>query len=187
MRFKTYELTVTALCAAITAVLAWVVIPLPFSPVPVSGQTVGVMLSGILLPPKLAAASQILYVFLGLVGLPVFSGGNSGLGTLLGPTGGYIWAFIIGAYCISKGIRIDEKNKIAYYAVLCLGGIVVIYVFGMMQLMLAAGLSMGQAFLAGVLPFLPGDFAKVAVVGLVAQRIQLPFGKERGKCAFSKF
>lgn len=176
MRFKTYELTITALCAAITAVLAWVIIPLPFSPVPVSGQTVGVMLAGVLLPPRLAAASQILYVLLGLIGLPVFSGGNSGIGTLLGPTGGYIWAFIIGAYCISKGLsRINVKNKPAYYGVLCFGGIVVIYVFGMLQLMLMANLSIGQAFLAGVLPFLPGDFAKVAIVGLVTQRIKLPF------------
>ncbi|NLJ74782.1 MAG: biotin transporter BioY [Firmicutes bacterium] len=175
MRFNTHELTVTAFCAAVTAVLAWVIIPLPFSPVPVSGQTIGVMLAGILLPPRLAAASQVIYVLLGLIGLPVFSGGNSGLGTLLGPTGGYIWAFVVGAYCISKGLRkVDKQNKAAYYSVLCLGGVVVIYLFGMIQLMFVADLPFGKAFLAGALPFLPGDLAKVALVGILARRVKHP-------------
>ena len=71
MRSNNRELAATALMAAVTAALAWVVIPLPFTPVPVSGQTVGVMLAGLFLPPQLAALSQVIYIALGVLGLPV--------------------------------------------------------------------------------------------------------------------
>jgi len=157
--------------AAVTAALAWVVIPLPFTPVPVSGQTVGVMLAGLFLPPQLAALSQVIYIALGVLGLPVFAGGSAGLGTIFGPTGGYIWAFVLAALCISWAVRkVPSSTRIGYFAILALGGIGLIYVFGIIQLMAVTGIGLAQAVTAGALPFLPGDLAKVLLVTEVARR-----------------
>jgi biotin transport system substrate-specific component len=171
MRSNNRELAATALMAAVTAALAWVVIPLPFTPVPVSGQTVGVMLAGLFLPPQLAALSQVIYIALGVLGLPVFAGGSAGLGTIFGPTGGYIWAFVLAALCISWAVRkVPSSTRIGYFAILALGGIGLIYVFGIIQLMAVTGIGLAQAVTAGALPFLPGDLAKVLLVTEVARR-----------------
>ncbi len=156
------HMTKAALMAAITAALAWVVFPLPFSTVPVSGQTVGVMAAGILLPPRWAALSMVVYVLLGAVGLPVYAGGGAGIGVLAGPTGGYIWAFIPSALFISWGLRqswaVRAWSKIT---ILVVGGIGLIYIPGVLQLMAYTGLGFSQALLVGALPFLLGDALKI--------------------------
>lgn len=173
MKLSSSILTKIALCAGITALLAWLIIPLPFSPVPLSGQTIGVMISGIVLPPGYAALSQIVYILLGIFGLPVFSGGTSGLGTLVGPTGGYIWGFVVGAYTISALVRYKgSKSTLGYVVTLTIGGVGVIYITGLAQLMNVTKMSFHQALLSGMLPFLLGDFFKVALVSSVAKRLK---------------
>ncbi len=155
-------MTKAALMAAITAALAWVVFPLPFSTVPVSGQTVGVMAAGILLPPRWAALSMVVYVLLGAMGLPVYAGGGAGLGVLAGPTGGYIWAFVPSSLFISWGLRQRwGAGKLSRAAILILGGVGMIYGPGLLQLMAYTGLGLGQALLVGALPFLLGDGLKI--------------------------
>lgn len=92
----------TAMMAAVTAVLAQVAIPLPGNPVPVTLQVLGVLLAGLVLPPAQALQSVAIYVALGAVGLPVFAAGRAGLHVLVGPTGGYLWGFIVGAYVTAR-------------------------------------------------------------------------------------
>lgn len=162
MNLKVSNLARVALCAAATAALAGVTIPPPFSPVPVSGQTFGVIVSGLVLPPALAALSQVAYILLGLVGLPVFSGGGAGLAVLLGPTGGYIWGFVLGAFVISYLLsKFKPRGFWGCVLITASGSIVVIHTTGVLQLMAVAGLSLGQALVSGVVPFLVGDFLKV--------------------------
>ena len=84
------SLALAGMMAALTAVLAYIRIPLPFSPVPVSAQTLAVMFAGALLGARLGAFSQLVYVLMGAVGLPVFAGGQGGPAVLAGPTGGYL-------------------------------------------------------------------------------------------------
>lgn len=86
--------------ASIIAVLSFISIPLPFSPVPITLQTLGVMLSGLLLGPQLGSISVGLYLIAGTLGLPIFAGGAAGIGVLMGPSGGYLLGFLPGAWMI---------------------------------------------------------------------------------------
>lgn len=168
------DVAAAGLMAALTAVLAYLRIPLPWSPVPVSGQSLAVMLAGALLGPRLGALSQAVYVLLGAVGLPVYAGGMGGLPVLLGPTGGYLLGFIAGAYVTGHLTGTARPPRPARLALaLVLGGVVVVYVPGVLQLALVTGMPLRQAVVLGALPFLPGDALKV-VAALAALRALLP-------------
>lgn len=151
---------------ALTAIGAYIVIPL--QPVPVTLQTLFTYLSGILLGGYTGALSQIVYVLLGVIGLPVFASGKAGFGTLLGPTGGFLIGFIIGAFVIGKMIEIKREPGILWIFLTLLMGTVCIYIPGVLQLALVAKLSLVKAIMAGVVPFLPGDFLKMLAAVLIA-------------------
>jgi biotin transport system substrate-specific component len=168
---NTRSMTRVGIMAGVTAVLAWVAVPLPFSPVPLTGQTIGVMLSGLLLAPREAAASQTVYLLCGALGLPVFSGGRSGLGILMGPTGGYLLGFIPGALVCSaitgsaqRGAGRESLSPL-YAAVLgvVVGGVVVVDLLGVVRLAQVAQISIGKALAVGVVPYLVGDAIKCIV------------------------
>jgi len=160
--------------AGVTSVLAWVAIPLPFSPVPLTAQTAGVMLSGLLLSPKEAAISQLVYLLCGALGLPVFSGGRAGLGMLMGPTGGYLIGFVPGAFACSavisalRGSSDDPVASSILKAVLAVvvGGIAVVDAVGVVRLARVAQISLGRAIAIGVFPYLPGDAIKAAIAAI---------------------
>ncbi|OUM92515.1 MAG: hypothetical protein BAA04_12180 [Firmicutes bacterium ZCTH02-B6] len=189
------QLALVAMFAAVTSVLAWIRIPLPFSPVPITGQTFGLMLAGLLLGPRLGALSQTVYLLMGVIGLPVFAGGQAGLGVLLGPTGGYLWGHIAGAYIAglvagpdpagaaprpmpaTAGGRLPgglPRGRIGLARTLTgavLGGIAAVYALGVVQLAIVTGMDWPAAVLAGAVPFLPGDLVKAAVAATVAMRL----------------
>lgn len=174
---KIRALTRVAMFAAITGALAFVVIPLPFTLAPITGQSLGVMLAGLLLSPRQAAMSQAIYVFLGAVGLPVFAGGASGIGVLLGPIGGYLWGFIAGAYvtgAIMEGRRKGKDTAGTSYFVFAsaIGGILVVYTLGILQMALVTGLPLVRAAIVGALPFIPGDLLKAFTAGSIGRRLR---------------
>ena len=105
---KTKELTIMALFAALLCVSSYISIPLPFSPVVLTLQTLVVNLIALILPPKKAVLTVVVWILLGAVGLPVFSGGVGGPAKLFGPTGGYIFGFVAAVWLISllKGAQI---------------------------------------------------------------------------------
>ena len=119
-----------ALFAALTAAVSPIKIPLGFTPVPITLQTLMVLLSGALLGPYYGALAMILYILVGALGLPVFAGGSSGIGALLGPTGGYLFSYFIAAFVIGK--MLEKKNislfiqYFSYIVILVLIGIVFI-------------------------------------------------------------
>ena len=102
---KTRHMILSGLFAAITALLAQISIPLPFSPVPITGQTFAVFLTGAVLGGRWGALSMLLYIFLGAIGLPVFHNAQGGLHIVLGPTGGYLWGLCLAATCWGKSRR----------------------------------------------------------------------------------
>jgi biotin transport system substrate-specific component len=169
MKIPTRNLVLVGLFAALTAVGAWIQIPI--SPVPFTFQVLFVLLAGVILGPWYGALSQLVYVLLGLVGLPVFAGGTSGLGILFGPTGGYLFGFIVGAYLIGK---LSEVLKQSFLTILIsmVSGIIVIYLLGMVQLAVVASLSLWKAFLSGVLPFIGFDLIKALIAAFIAQRLR---------------
>lgn len=104
----------SALFAAFTAAIAPVKIPLGFTPVPITLQTLAVLLSGAVLGPYYGALSMILYIAVGALGLPVFAGGSSGIGVLFGPTGGYLFSYPIAAFVIGWAVQVKKSNWIKY-------------------------------------------------------------------------
>jgi biotin transport system substrate-specific component len=160
-----------SLFAALTAAGAYIQIPIPFSPVPVTLQVFFVLLAGSILKSKWGSLSMIVYTLLGIAGLPVFAGGSSGIGVLFGPTGGYIIGFILAAYVIGKlseKTENPEKSNLLINAFNMSIGVLIIYGCGISQLMIAAKIGPGTAFTLGVIPFLPGEVVKTAVAAYIA-------------------
>ena len=162
------DVILVLLGALLVAGLAQIEIPLPFTPVPITGQTFGVLLVGAALGSKRGAASLISYLVLGTIGLPFFAGGAHGVNILIGATGGYLIGFIIAAYVIGflaeKGLERSVRTSIVPFFV----GTVIIYVFGIAWLTAVLG-SFSEALVAGLLPFLIGDAIK-----LIAASLALP-------------
>jgi Uncharacterized conserved protein len=160
-----------SLFAALTAVGAWISIPLP--EVPITLQTLFTMLSGAILGPYFGALAMIVYVLMGLIGLPVFANGTSGLGMLLGPAGGYLIGFIIGAVIIGLLVRMKKKPDFLWLCLAMAIGEFVVLAFGTAWLFISTGGSVETAIAAGFLPFVPGDILKIAVAALIARKIEV--------------
>jgi biotin transport system substrate-specific component len=160
-----------SLFAALTAVGAFIKIPIPISPVPITLQVFFVLLAGLVLGARWGGTSMVVYVMLGVIGLPVFSGGSSGLGILLGPTGGYIIGFVAGAFVTGLIYNKANDSKTATIGAM-IGGLAVIYLLGVMQLSFVANMTLQQAVAVGMLPFLIGDAIKIVAALIVADRIR---------------
>jgi biotin transport system substrate-specific component len=163
-----------ALGALVVAVAAQVVVPVPMSPVPMTLQPLAVLAVGGLLGARSGAGALILYLALGMLGLPVFAGGGSGVARLLGPTGGYLLAFPVAAAV--TGAVVGLKPTLARTLVACAIGMVLIHLGGVSQLALLGG-DPALAFRVGFVPFLTGDLIKI---GLAAAVILLAGGRLRG-------
>lgn len=164
------DMMLVSMFTAILAVLAYVAVPLPFSPVPVTGQTFGIMLIGLLLGKKRGVMAVALMLLLGAVGVPVFSGGRAGLSILAGPTGGYLFSWLLSVVVVDA-----LKSKIRGFkgavAASFVGGVIVVYAIGVPWLAMSTGMTLSAAFVAGAMPFLPGDLFKVAIAALTAARM----------------
>ena len=160
-----------AMFAALTAVGAFIMIPIGPA-VPITMQTLFVHLSAALLGSHLGALSQFIYVLVGVMGLPVFAGGASGLGILLGPRGGYLIGFVAGAYITGKLIEMREKPGFLWIAMSCVAGLVVIYIVGMLQLSIVADLPVTGALAVGVVPFLIGDAIKIIAATFITLKLR---------------
>jgi len=164
-------MTFISLFAALTAVGAF--ISIPFQPVSFSLQTLFTLLAGMTLGSTSGSLSQVIYIFLGLIGLPVFSGFKSGMGILFGPTRGFLFGFIIAAYIIGKILEVNKNNHIFHYLLAGVIGTVVIYVIGLAQLSLVADIGIKKAIVIGVLPFLPSDMLKIIAASFIANKLKV--------------
>lgn len=166
------NMVLAGMFGALTATGAWMTIPLPFTPVPVTLQVFFALLAGALLGAYLGALSQVVYVLLGCAGLPVFAGGKGGLGVLFGPTGGYLLGFIIAAYFV--GLLVEMKKEPGYLHLFLAmhGGVFLIYLTGFLQLVLITRMSYQAAFVAGVAPFIGFDIIKALAAAYVALEIK---------------
>lgn len=164
------ELTTMALLAALLCVSSYISIRLPFSAVPITAQTVIINLAALLLKPRKALLTVVIWALLGIVGVPVFSGGTAGFGVLAGPTGGYIIGYIVSAFLVS--LACGQKNKVWRNLVSAIGiGIPVIYLLGTPWMAHVAHLDAKAALAAGVLPFIPGDIIKCILAAYLARAL----------------
>lgn len=165
------EISLIPIFAAVTAVLAQIAIPIPFSPVPISFGIIAVYISGILLKPSNAIWAQICYLALGAIGIPVFGNFQGGIGALLGPTGGYLCTYPIMAWIVSLSLnsrRSLESEKTSKKGMTLLkGGLamfvahIILYSGGTIWLSLYTGNSFIASLMLAVVPFIPLDIVKI--------------------------
>lgn len=146
--------------AALVGLLAQLIIRLPFTPVPITGQTLGVLLGGMLLGWRRASAGMAVYVGLGLIGLPWFAGSNGGPSMIHAPSFGYLIGFLAAAAVIGKlAERGADRNPWLTLGAMVLGN-AIIYVFGVPWLAVAIHVNLATAITLGLTPFLLGDAIK---------------------------
>lgn len=169
----TRELTYAGLFTALIAGGAFVSVPI--GTVPFTLQVLFVLLAGMLLGPRLAALSVLAYLALGLVA-PVYAGGASGLGVLLGPTGGYLWGFLPAAL-LAGAVCARGQTSLARFIGAGLLGLAPIYALGALWLAAQLHIGVGTAFATGVAPFVWLDVLKAVTAGLAARSlVNLPLG-----------
>lgn len=153
--------------ALLTAALAQVSVPVPGSPVPITGQTLAVVLTAASLGPWRGVAGQGLYLLLGVVGLPFYSDGSSGVHVVLGATGGYLIGFLPAAVLIGAAAHRGRDRHIVSATVLFTGGQAMIFAIGVPWLAVVAHLDAPHAIAAGLTPFLVGGLVKAVIAGLL--------------------
>lgn len=185
---RNQSLALVALFAALMAVLGLIPkIDLPLG-VPITLQTLGVMLAGCLLGPRLALRALVLFLAAVAIGLPLLSGGRGGLGVFTTPSAGYLLAWPLGAFVtglIMRALPAGSPRRVAISAFVAsaLGGLLLIHASGVVGLMTIAGMSLKQAVI-GTSVFVPGDLIKCALTAMVCHTVArgLPdwqFGKQK--------
>ena len=148
------------------ALSAQVVIPVPGSPVPITGQTFGVLLSAGALGFRRGIAATVLYVLIGIVGLPAFAHGSHGVEVVTGATGGYLIGFIAAAAVIGRLAELGwDRNLVGAVGAMLIGS-VLIYAFGLPWLAYVAHLDATTTLQEGLYPYIPGDVAKLALAAV---------------------
>jgi biotin transport system substrate-specific component len=154
--------------AALTALAAQWEIHLPFTPVPITGQTFAVLLTGAALGMRLGASGQALYVGAGALGLPIYAGGAGGWDAAqAGGTSGYLIGFIVAAAVVGYMAERRQDRTFPTMFTAFIAGSFIIYLFGVIGLMLIFDMSVTEAIVAGVVPFVLGDVIKAAAAGLL--------------------
>lgn len=171
-KFKTIDLVYIGLGAALIAACAWITIPLT---VPITLQTMGVCLIAALFGTKRGTISTLIYIVLGAIGVPVFSGFKAGIGVLLGSTGGYIVGFIFTALIV--GLVSDKTNNIFALIGSMIAGILVCYAFGTAWFAVVYAKTSAPAPLLTILgwcvfPFLLPDAVKIIIAGVLTNRLK---------------
>ena len=168
-KINTRQLTLIGVIAAVTCILG--PFSLPIGIVPISLTNLVIYFSIYVLGGKRGTLSYIVYLFIGLVGLPVFSGFSGGFPKLFGPTGGYLIGFIFMAFI--SGIFIDKfSNKIYMCFLGMVIGTIVTYIFGTAWLAYEAHIAFNKALAIGVFPFIPGDMVKIIIASIIGPQIK---------------
>ncbi len=168
---STKQMALIGVMTAVTCILGPIAIPLPISPVPISFTNLAIYLTVYVLGMKAGTISYLVYLLVGFAGLPVFSGFTGGVGKLAGPTGGYLVGFIFMAAI--AGWMIDHfQGKYMIHVLGMVIGTMVCYVFGTIWLAGQLGISFTAGLGVGVIPYLPGDAAKIILAVLVGPKLR---------------
>lgn len=168
---KTKQLALIGVMSAVICIAGPLTIPLPFSPVPISLVNLALYFAVFVLGRIRGTLSYLIYLLLGLAGLPVFSNFTGGAGKLLGPTGGYLIGFIF--MILICGFFIDRWGSNRF---LCIAGMIlgstVCNLFGTLWLSYQTGMNFSSALASGALPFIPGDLIKICIAAIFGPQIR---------------
>ena len=164
------NITKIAMCVALCCISAYISFPLPFTPGMVTALTLAMSLTAYILPPKQTFIVILLYLLLGAAGFPVFAVGSSGIGKLISPVGGFyiVWLLAFPLLSLLKGENINFKR---YALVNILVTIPVTYIGGLISMMLMMELTLPQAVMMAVLPFILGDIIKALAAAFLAVKL----------------
>jgi len=162
MRIK--KLILSSLFTCLIIIGAYISIPLPFTPIPFTLQLLFVLLSGIFLGPFYGSLSTIIYILIGILGFPVFSGGNSGIAYLFGKTGGFLLGFVIASF-IAGYICMLNKKLLPIAIIL---GIFFIHLCGVLYLSKILSIDVYKSFIIGSLPFIFIDLIKGVLTYIIS-------------------
>lgn len=169
-KIRTKQMVLIALMTAVTCVLGPLSIPLPFSPVPISLTNFAIFLAIFVLGMKSGTISFIIYLLLGAIGVPVFSSFRGGLQVLAGPTGGYLIGFIFLALIMGFALEHFDRKLVPTIIGMIIG-MAVCYAFGTVWLAKLLSLSFKEGLMMGVIPYLPGDAAKIIIAAIVEPKL----------------
>ncbi len=162
-------MVLASLMAALTAVGAYIHVPI--GPVPIVLSTLFVLLSGLLLGSRWGLASMALYLFVGAIGMPVFSGGRGGFAHFLGPTGGYLFGYVLASWV--TGFIAERSRSIFILEIFSvIMGELAIYSLGVPWLKMVTQMSWSKALMVGMIPFLIGDAVKATVALVLARAVR---------------
>ncbi|QRM42896.1 biotin transporter BioY [Rhizobium sp. BG4] len=179
---STRDLVLSALFAAIIVALGILPpITLGFIPVPITAQSMGVMMAGVVLGARRGSIAVLIVWVLVAIGLPVLSGGRGGLAAFAAPTTGFLIGWLFAAfttgYLSERLVKAEQSGlvqTVGFFLSAMIGGIVVLYAFGIIYLAIAGGVSLEQAFV-GSMAFVPGDVAKAFVAALVGRAVMVGY------------
>lgn len=172
------KLVRAALFAALTATGALLSVPLPFSPVPVTLQLMFTLMAGLILGARYGLMSQVVYIAMGIAGLPVFSRGMAGAGVLLGPTGGYLLGFVLAAWLVGFCAQLVRRwsslsfLRLGGYICATVLGLAIIHLCGVTRLATVLNLSFTKAVAVGVVPFIIPDLIKAVAAAALATALE---------------
>lgn len=181
MKIKTKEIILVSLFTALTAIGAFIKIPM--KPAPITLQFLFTALAGMMLGAKLGSLSQLVYILLGLIGIPIFTEGG-GISYVMKPTFGYLIGFVVAAYVIGKISEKNSRNSVIMYFAACVLGLAATYAIGVPYLYLIltkvalVKISFAKAMKAGFLIFLPGDLIKSAATAIIASQVVPALSKQ---------
>ena len=167
---KVRDLTKMSMCVALCCVAAYISFPLPFTPGLVSALTFALSLTAYILTPKQTFTVILIYILLGAVGLPVFAG-SQGLSRLLGPAGGFYFAWLI-AFPLLSLAKGSLPNFKRYALANILIAIPITYAGGLISMMLVLDVNILEALTMAVLPFIPGDILKATVAAILGVKLK---------------
>lgn len=172
MKFTVKEVTLIGIFTAITVIFAQISIPIPFSPVPITLSIFGVFMTALILGSKCGTLSQLIYVLLGLCGLPVFSGFHGGIDVIAGPKGGYILSYPVMVLVV--GLMLEKKKQVSITDMIgmLVIGLIICYSIGATWLAIAIKADAAKAIAVGIAPFLPLDILKVVVAAVVGHQVR---------------
>lgn len=163
------DMSRVAICTALLSVSSFIAFPLPFTPALVTALTIVINICALVLPPKQAFASVGMYLLLGILGLPVFAG-TSGIGKMLGPTGGYYIGFLVAVGIMSR-VKGKERSLKRYIGVTVGIGMPMIYIWGIIFMSFYQTMNLIQIIKVAILPFIIGDVIKCIASSYIALAI----------------
>ena len=147
------------------AICAQISFHIPFNPVPITGQTFGVLLTGAVLGSNRGSLAMLAYLTEGAAGLPFFAGGSAGFPYLIGPTGGYLLGFVLAAFIVGRLTELSRNKRIITAMPIMLLGTVIIFITGLSWLSRFIGID--QVLAVGLYPFIPGAILKIIVAAIL--------------------